>query len=435
MSNKPRILVCSVDGWSDSIGSNTLSSLVAGYDKEALACLYIRSEGSDSQVCDRYFHIFESEVMRSIFSGNKHTGEAFFSGQSQGSKQDEQQKSLYSHFVAFRPYSLILARELIWKIGVWRSPELDLFLDEFKPDVLFFPIEGYIHFNRLTEYVIARCQPQKVIGYVWDDNFTYKRRPWNPLWWLHRMWLRQGIKRLVNRCDTLFSISPQMQRELKEVFGRDSVVLTKPVSGQVLQAKTYEELSQEKPLSLLYTGNMTVGRNRTLEEVAAAIEKINGQGGRQIVLDIYTQTPQTARMKKKLNIPGCSCLHGPIPQSQVFELQKRYDILLFVESFLPAGRGARLSFSTKITDYLASGSAIWAIGPSDLAPIAYFLENDCAMVTTSQKKIERDLCQWLTQTSLMPRYASSAVACARENHDENLIKARFEQALGFAITE
>jgi glycosyltransferase involved in cell wall biosynthesis len=425
MSDKARILVSSVGGWSDANGSNTLSSLVAGYDKDALACIYIRSEGSDSSVCDRYFHIFESEVLKSLYNGNVHTGEAFAAGQSKGAEQDRKQKELYSHFVSFRPYSLILARELIWKWGKWRSPELDAFLDEFKPDVLFFPIEGYIHFNRLNEYIIARCKPKKVIGYLWDDNFSYRIRHWNPLWWLHRAWLRRGVKRLVKTCDTLFAISPKMQREIKELLQVDSVLLTKPATMNACQ-----EVFAKKNLSLLYTGNMTAGRDRSLEIVAQAIEKLNREGGAQLHLDIYTQTPQTRRMKKKLNIPHACTLHSAVPQSEVFRLQKEADILLFVESFEAAGRFARLSFSTKITDYLSSGRAIWAIGPSDLAPIEYFEKNACALVSSGKNNIEADLRKWLDNASLLSEYAARALDCARKNHDEKMIRERFEKASG-----
>ena len=319
-------MVCTVDGWSDSIGSNTISSLLDGYDKSSLACLYIRGAGSDSPVCDRYFHIFEPEVLKSIFTRNTNTGEAFRSGQATGERQDAQQKALYSHFVAFRPHSLILARELVWKMGQWRSPALDAFLDDFQPDVLFFPIEGYIHFNRLTEYVIQRCRPQKVLCYMWDDNFTYKRCNWSPFWWLHRWWLKKSVKTLVNRCDALFAISPQMQRELKQAFGKESILLTKPVTSQPLQAKSYEQILENhnlsgesntalRPIRLLYTGNMTVGRDKTLEQVAKAIQKVNAEGGRPFVLDIYTQTPQTRRMCKKLNLPGASCLQNKAPKN------------------------------------------------------------------------------------------------------------------------
>lgn len=75
MMNTPRILVCTVDAWSEKVGSNTMSALLEGYDKDKIACLNIRAELSDSPVCNRYFHIIEGRIIKSIFNRSVLTGE------------------------------------------------------------------------------------------------------------------------------------------------------------------------------------------------------------------------------------------------------------------------------------------------------------------------------------------------------------------------
>ena len=77
-SSQPRVLVCTVDAWSNNVGSNTMSELFRDYPKDKLACLYIRSNRSDSASCHHYFHIIEGRVMSSITKRNVVTGEEYW---------------------------------------------------------------------------------------------------------------------------------------------------------------------------------------------------------------------------------------------------------------------------------------------------------------------------------------------------------------------
>ena len=63
------------------------------------------------------------------------------------------------------------------KVGekMYLKRKVDDFLEEFKPDILLFSIESYIYFNRINKYIIEKCKPSLVVGFLWDDNFTYKQ--------------------------------------------------------------------------------------------------------------------------------------------------------------------------------------------------------------------------------------------------------------------
>jgi hypothetical protein len=93
---------------------------------------------------------------------------------------------------------------------VWRTKELDDFITDFNPDVLLFPIESYFYLNRLNKYIIENHKPKKIIGYLWDDNFTYKQKPYNLAHKITRFFLRKRVSQLVAKCDTVLAISPKM---------------------------------------------------------------------------------------------------------------------------------------------------------------------------------------------------------------------------------
>ena len=70
---KPKILVSSVDAWSDYVGSDTLSSLLSQFESKDVAAINIRARKSDSKVAGRYFHILEGRIIKSMFSTSSPT--------------------------------------------------------------------------------------------------------------------------------------------------------------------------------------------------------------------------------------------------------------------------------------------------------------------------------------------------------------------------
>jgi len=421
----PRVLVSTVGAWSDSTGSNTMSELFREYDKDKLACLYIRADISDSAACRRYFHIYEGRVMKSVVKRGMTTGEQFVLGETHKELSDlDEEKARYDNFRRKSNWFYLFAREFVWVLGRWKTKELNAFLEDFKPEVVFFPIEGYIHFNRINEYIIKRCHPKRIIGYLWDDNFTYKQNKESLGFYLHRWWLRQGVRRLVHKCDTVFAICPKMKRELDTEFGINSVLLTKPIY-QFNDIKT--ELPHH-PIKILYTGKLIYGRDETIADIVKVIKEIN-KDEQKVVLQLYTNTDLSETLRKRICLEDCCELKGFVPQSEVLKIQKEADVLLYAESFSDTHLTARLSFSTKMTDYLASGVCIWAVGNKDLAPIEYLKEENAGLVSVDEKSIRETLYQITKSPELLQEYATRAQQCGKKNHNADLIQQTISQAI------
>ena len=103
-------------------------------------------------------------------------------------------------------------------------------------------------------------------------------------------------------------------------------------------------------------------------------------------------------------------------------IAKERDVLVFVESLDRKYRNAaRLSFSTKITDYLKSGKCVLAIGGEDIAPIDYFKRYDSAITATSYKEIKERLIEMSADTEIISRYAKKAYDCGRAHHDKKRV--------------
>lgn len=424
--SKPRVLVTSVPSWSSRGGSDTMSSLMKDYGSENVAALYIRADKSDSHSASKYFHIFENAVMKSIFKRGIKTGESFRPEDisiDDSTFEIESEKATYRKASKFNRSLLMLFREIMWKLGKWKSPDLNCFLDEFNPEVLFCPIEGYIHFNSINEYIIKKYHP-RVVGIIWDDNFTYKQEPHDFWHQVHRFWLRRSVRRMISKCDTVFALSPKMKEEVDAEFGVNSELLTKPIFNKGV----FNPYDVGCPIHMLYTGKLIIGRDETIAQVVDAIREVN-KDEQKIVLDVYTNTILSFEMKQRIDIPGCCNLHDPIPQSEVFKKQAEADVLLFAESLSDKSKIARLSFSTKLTDYFSAGKCVWGVGNTDLGPIDYLRSEDAGLVSTDGDSITSVIRALAQNPDIVKEYAKKAYDCGVRNHDAEAILKKLYKAI------
>ena len=408
----PKVLVVGINPWIDNTGINTLINFFDGWDKNSIAHIYTRAKLPNTHMCDKFFRISEPKVMKSVIKRSIKTGEEVFNSNEEV-VEASQENQIYN-----KKHSSImsLAREFVWLLGKWKTKELDKFLDEYDADVLFFPVYANVYMNRLQNYIRKRTK-KPVVLYVSDDNYSYKSIAKTPLSFFTRFWLRSQEKKLFKNAEKIMVIAPKQKEEYDRLFNTDSVILTKGIDFSEIP---YEEKPLNKPIKMVYTGKLIIGRWLSLAKIAEALGDIN-KNETKVELDIYTTDVLTEEQKTKLNRNGCS-VKGALTLDEVQAVQKQADILVFVESLEKEFRyTARLSFSTKITDYLKNGKCIFAIGDEDIAPIDYFKRYDSAITATSYEQISEQLKKIVDNTELISQYSKKAYDCGKEHHNAELM--------------
>ncbi len=429
-----RVLILTVDSWNLNICANssyTYSSLFSSMDGYEISNIYLRDELPNDPCCKRYFQISENKIIKSLFKRKIQTGREVACGEAE-TKEDiavvEAQKNLYNKQRRSFYYAKKMVREIIWFVSPWKSKQLDNFIDSVKPDVVIFTMEGYIHFNRLCRYVLRKTQA-KGIGYFWDDYFTYKTRPGgfgkNPGYKLLRYFQRRSLKKLSAVTDAFWAISPKTKKEADEFFGIDCILLPKPSEKE--NAVNFEEQQAVAlPIKMLYAGNLMIGRMDTIKTLAKVLCEINKEQIK-IQLDIYSSTDVP---KELLNMGHGIIFHKPVSQSEILDIQTKADILLFAEDIIGKQRkAARLSFSTKIPDYLSCGKCILALGDKDIAPMEYFKEENVALCASDESEIKKQIEYVLNNPSLLAEYGKRAYECAKNNHSKAMVQGIIRETI------
>lgn len=413
----PKVLIVSRVTWDDTRGtSSTLSNLFADYDPKKLAHIYIETKHPNTRCCYRFFQISEFSLVHKLYRWRLKTGHAFDTrngGEIQVSDKIAAQESDTMYYVRGHrsPFFSIL-REILWGFNGWKSKELKQFILDFNPDVIWMDGSPLPLMNRLYDYVLKVAKKPASI-FMQDDVYTYESC--GKSFWAkvrkHR--LRRLVRKVVRQSDNMFVASLKMKREYDEIFGVNSTFIAKSID---FDTNEIVDVSTHQPLKMVYMGQVIYGRIYSLISIAETLKKINANGVK-LQLSIYTNNQISDDLKSKLLVPESVFLCDPVPYTEVQKVIADNDVVVFVESFDPRFcKVARLSFSTKICDYLASRKCILAVGPDDSAPIEYFSEEDAALVATSTEEIEQQIVR-LSNQQIVEEYVQKAHDCALRNHD------------------
>ena len=427
-----RILILSNTAWDNqnSFGSS-FSSIFEDMQGIQIANIYCRYGNPNNSVADYYFQITEKSLLKNLKTKSIPSGKQVFAA-GQGTIQlSDREQTTFDTARKKRWQILFWARDLIWLVGRWCSPQLRAFIDDFKPDLIFQPVYYSNYLTRMALF-LKKYTNAPMVGYISDDCYTLRQFSLSPLYWLDRLHKRKKVKKVIQQCELLYVISEIQKRDYEKIFGVPCKVLTKSAdfSGDPPVKSQYHT-----PLQIVFTGNIGTNRWKSLAMIAKALQAIN-QNGVRAQLRIYTGTPLTDQMQAALEIPGTSFLMGSAPASEIPKIQADADMLVHVEALDLKNRLAvRQSFSTKLVDYFKAARPILAVGPHDVASIAHLIENDCALVAETVKQIEAALEAVLADSDKLNDFSEKAYACGRAHHDKAVMQQMLQADLNRVVRE
>lgn len=418
LNTLPKVLIVSRLNWDDSSNSNTLSNFFDGYDPDKIARIYIETKVPNTKCCHHFFQISEVSLIRRIFRRKTKTGHVIDTNNTFGHSKELEAKedNLMSFARHHRSSILKILRDFLWGFNGWKTPELRSFVLDFNPDVIWLDGSPLIFMNKLNNYICSIAKKPSVT-FVMDDVYTYKSCP-TLMSRIYRFFIRKHVKKTIENASHVFVSSEKMKREYDDIFSIDSTFLAKGVNAFV-SVENYPIV--HNPIKLVYMGNLLIGRFDSLILLAEAIHTINTKKGKTFELSVYTRDFVSDEGKKKFLLDDSIHLCNPVPYQEVNNVMNQNDIVVFVEALSgKVNRVARLSFSTKIVDYIVSGKCILAIGAEDLSPIEYLDSHGLSLTATKKEEIYKVL-DSITQ-ELMSECIKRTLQFAKKNHNKQIIQ-------------
>lgn len=228
-------------------------------------------------------------------------------------------------------------------------------------------------------------------------------------------------------CAYLEVFAENMQEEYSRIFQKPCYLIGKGVNCNEIPTISYA-YSQRETWHFVYTGNIGSERYRVLHAIGKAFDSMSSQ--RQLVLDVYSATSITEHMRLAFADSPSIRFHGAITKDEVDKVQREADFLVYVEGFSPqAIFSAKMSLSTKIIDYLASGKPIFAVGPIEVNSIQLLKGKNLAVVATTEGNIEKSVAELLNEQIDISSIGNSVEHYLREARNIKIIQSGMQARL------
>lgn len=417
-----KVLILNKSPWDDRLpNGNTLSNLFSEWSDTEFACIYCRDAAPSNRCCSKYLAISPLQVAKNLFTPWR-IGKTITSINGDYSNEISAEKKISNISKSNRTF-FCFANELIYKIGVWQNYKYKTFIHNFNPDIIFcFGVPDPVLYRTLK--YVKKNTKAKIITYYVDDLYFSKEKT-ALLRWIGR----NRLEKMAILSDKCYGISQLMCDEYSSIFKKEFNLLIK--GCQIQKPKNFFN----KPVRFVYAGNLLYNRHKSLGALASVLQRVNNDG-LKVTLDIYTATTVSEEIKKTLCLGESSCLHPSKPFDEIKEVMHAADIVLHVESFdIDQIDIVRLSFSTKITDCMQSGSVMMAIGPSGIASIEYPKNNiPGAIVVTSLENLNDIVKDIVSNPEQIIERAVAINDFANKSADINHVRQRLKKELENLVT-
>lgn len=402
----------------------TLTSYFTGFRPDELAQLYFHSEKpTNPDVCRDYYRFSDVDALKSIFSskrkGTKIEASDICSCDQSARIDTGISRKAYKVGSKHKAWVLLL-RDLIWRLSRWNNAQLLQWVDNVKPDVIFFASGDGAFSYRIAKKIKERINVPMVMACV-DDYYLNNRNKSEFLGKFRQRIFLKSVKKTVADVDEIFTICDTMNAAYTELFGKKCRTLHTSAEFKELKIRTDAD-------QVSYIGNVGYNRYKQLLDLGKAISKISCDNAPHHI-DVFSGSINEEYITPLKSAAGI-VFHGSVPASDVPKIMENSVAVIHTEAFDKEIQNlVRFSVSTKIAESLMYGPCLIAYGPEGIASINYLKENNAAYVITRPENLESGLTEILTNAALREQIIKNARALAARNHNADVNPKRVREWL------
>lgn len=407
------------------------------------------NKNTSSRAFDAYFHNWEKKNLRQVFSNTK----VPVKGHCSSLYQITDQRLLKRHFnrkekvgVIFRDEELPtewtdsnlevgnkfvewlyrfgskesalkhLGRKWLWKKKYWDTPHFREWLDDFQPECVFLAFSDDFFILEIALFVADRYNIP-IVSCIGDDYYFNDRANASPIYHLYRKKYKSLVRSVFAKKGSAIYISDKIRDKYNQEFDINGETI---YLASEIERRAFREIDKET-LVVSYCGNIRLGRNRSLIDIANSLQEINPN----YYLDVYSAEKNREYIAPLIDCKGIR-YHGAIPYNEVVEVMKGSDISIVVEGFKKKEIDTvKYSLSTKAADSLAAGGQIFAYGAKECGVIEYLESINAAVVCTNKNELKSSLNNLIEDKYIQANLYKQAQCVFQKNHNkaDNLRKA------------
>ena len=419
----PRILIVGTVPYNKKSTSRAFEAYFCHWERENLAQIFSNTKTPCKGHCGRLFQITDQRMLKRWFRPSVRTGREFRYEELPEEWTDNDlevgsQVVSGMYRAGSRRTSLThLLRGVLWRKHFWCTPELNRWLDEFRPECVFLAFSDDYFINDIALYV-SRRYGIPIVSCIGDDYYFNKQFSLNPLYQLYKETYKALIRKVLSVPGSAIYISDKIRDKYNSEFGLDgeTVYLTSTV-----QRRPFHPINSRSPY-ITYFGNIGAGRNESLNEIGYALGKLD-PSYKLHVCSNETDEKLCGIFRDNPNVEFC----GSVPYAEVQRRMAESDIVVIVEGFKKDDvTKTRYSLSTKAADSLASGAAILTYGSGECGIVEYMQSTGASAVCTDPEQLTACIRDLIADEARQKRYYDQAIVMTKQHHDLDSSSAVFE---------
>lgn len=423
--NYPRVIIVQTTPYSLNYSSRSLDSYFHFWEKKNAKQFFSRNITPQKGHCCELFQITDAELLRRWLHKCNNVGKIYkiedLKEQGINSYIDDNGIVAGSYKLGRKHTPLIeIARDVLWRKKYWCNTDLLSWLDDFKPEIVFFNFTNNIFLPKIALFIAERYDIP-IITAVGDDYYFNDRMSISPFY----HYFRFKYKKLIRQIFYHKGAAVYVNDKIKEKYSTEFNLYGETVYfNSTVQRKPFSYIDNNNP-KIVYFGNIRLGRNSALIEIADALKKINSK----YKLDVYSNEQDEMYFKELSNHSNVN-YHGAVPYAEVQKLILDSDIYVIAESMQEKDVVfTKYSLSTKAADGLMSGSAVFAYGSFESGVIEYLKNTRAAVVCMDSKKLVDSLQSLINDREQQRLLYDQSAIIAKQNHTIEGSTATFENVV------
>ena len=418
---QPRPLVINGDPFNRKTPTGiTLCNLFAGWDKSSIAQIYTFPVEPDLSICDLNWKLTRSQFPLMSLA---RLGRQILKGVTRRNTcMQELPQVTVKAKVADRPLLSAWADIIPLQIDA----ELLAWVEEFEPTLIYTNLTN-IRIMTMVKLLSEKfCLP--VVPHFMDD-WPATRYNIGLAAAIPRQIQLSRMRSILLRSPAGMVISTAMAQEYQIKYG----LCFEPFMNCV----DFDNLSllpspnQDTGIRFAYVGGLHLNRWQSLLEIGNALAVVKNEGI-SVELVIFAPSADIDLYGNILTASPVISIGGSLQADEVMPMLQKFDVMVHIESFDNSDRlFTRLSISTKIPQYMASGRPIFAYGPPEVASCRYVSESECGLVVSQRDMVilTNSLRGMVVNADKRQWFGDNGRYVASKNHNSVIERERFRSLL------
>lgn len=352
----------------------TIFNLVSNLKDDQVANFYVYDELPDCEGFTNFYRVRDVDALKA-FTSFKKVGQRICDKKTINSSLEPAIEKKEKNTKNFKNPLGSIGREIVWKTPRWRTDEFKAWIDEFDPNVVLlqagdapflFRIARKISKKRKIPLFIHNCED------YYFKKYNYMSKKHGCFYPLFRHLLKKEVKKSIKHSTVCIYNSDQLKEAYESKIKHRAITLMNSSSFDVSSKRKIEQIKK-----IVYLGNLGLGRLHSLIEIGQVLNEYD--------LKLHIYGPADQETEKNIAAHHFLKYEGLVSYERVREIILESDLVVHAESFDEYMiKDLKHALSTKISDYLSSGTPFFMYAPKGLVSTTYLYDKIPDFIATNK---------------------------------------------------